>query len=142
MERSFKYRKTGRTVTVWIMLVFSLICVFAVESNASAPFWARLAVWALPALPLWILIRNPISGIVLTDETLTIAPEGKAQRIQLSDIDHLSIKEGTHNLRYKLHLRNLDVLELSYLHFPGLTRTNTEFEARGVTVRAKRGLGF
>ena len=60
----------------------------------------------------------------------------------LKDINHLAIKESQFNLMYTLHLKDLETLKMSPANFPGLRRTRTEFEARGVIVQAVRGLGF
>jgi hypothetical protein len=60
-------------------------------------------VWGLIAVCLlWILMKSPVAGFRLDDQTLTLAAWRKPREVPLSQIDHLQVQHWTDQSDVKL----------------------------------------
>ncbi len=89
-----------------------MVLAMTVAATKDAP-WYIWAIW-LPAAAMILqeLIRNPVSGIRLTRQTLILSPWQRPREVALSDIHHIEFIEWSDSTDMEVHMRSGDVIRV------------------------------
>ena len=119
---------------MWLLLVGGLgFCALALAEPAPIFVWVILA--GYNGLVLWSLIKNPIHGIRLSGDILTIAPQGENRTVALANIEYMKINDRGDSSDYILYLGDGTLISLNEIDVPSSNETARVFQDRGVEVR-------
>lgn len=133
MEKVYEYRAVGRRPTVWAAAaVFLFLLVLALYNGAP---WYVWAIWGPCAgMVLYMLICNPVSGLRLTEDRLTLSPWRTPQDIALRDIAQVEFILWSDSTDVKLHLVDGTVITTFSGDIPPRSSFTAELTRRGIPV--------
>ncbi|MBU2994690.1 hypothetical protein Q4555_05015 [Octadecabacter sp. 1_MG-2023] len=139
MSKKFEYQTKGRSKRNVSGLIFTLRLagwiVFDTQSNFH---WLILVVLVgFIAQHLWPLIRNPIYGMAISDDVVTIGVEGEIKEFALEDIKYVKVAGiGGGGITLKAHLKNGETVKARGPNLPAAHTLRKEFRSLGIDVRS------
>jgi hypothetical protein len=112
----YSYHLSGRRFGTMFALVFST-AMLGFGLFHQAPWYAMAPVWIALAMLVWVIVRNPQSGSVLTAESLTFYHSRTRETVMLRDISSMTVtnwSDGPDTVRLTLDSgRKINIPSLS-----------------------------
>lgn len=107
MTKIYSYDEPGRRPTVYLgTVVFAVVLVGAFYN--AAPWFFYLPLLGGGAMLLYMLVKNPVSGVTLYKDRLVLSPLLHPNSIPLSDIERIEIISWSDSTDMKVHLKSGD----------------------------------
>lgn len=136
MNPEFSYHRQARSVPLAVVLagVWAGLIALYVIVDASPLILGVLALFTLPGLV--DLIRNPASGLTLTDRTLSWHSGRRSAELALEEIDHMRLDTRLDfSVRASAVLRSGRKIRLPFEATPPHQAFEDALEARGIKTR-------
>ena len=105
MEPVFSYKEPGRRPATYLAaVVFALF--FGAAVTYGAEWYVYLPVVLGGVMLLYMLVKNPVSGVALLDEFLVLSAWSNPQKIPLRDIARIEIISWSDSIDMKVHLKS------------------------------------
>ena len=134
MSDVYEYRRAPNKGPIWLAFLGVVALLIAVtQFGAIQLIWL---VWAAAAVTIaWMLLPQPISGIMIDDHTLVLAAWREPRPIPLDDIAHLRVNEVGIETEVWIVFRNGDEEAIFAGDLPDIDTLITVLAVRGVPVR-------
>lgn len=133
MEEVYSYRLQGRRLVVWSSAVaIAMLCMLALYEKAP---WFIWAIW-LPcaAMLLFLLIKNPTSGVRLMRDRLILSPWQKPREIMLKDVQRVVFVSWSDSTDMEIHTADGGKIRVFSGDIPPKEPFMSKLEALGVPV--------
>jgi len=134
MSDVYEYRRGPSKGPIWLAFIgVVLLLVAVVQFGADHLMWL---VWAAGAVAIaWILLPQPVAGIRVDDDTLTLAAWRRPHPIPLDDIAHLRFRDTGLESEVSIMYRNGDQEEIFSGDLPDIDTLIGVMAKRGIPVR-------
>jgi hypothetical protein len=133
MSKAYEYRLPGRRPIVWFTLA-AVLFLLAVAWQNNAPWWAWAILLPAVAVITYMLALNPVSGIRLTQDSLTLSAWRKPQDISLGDIEAVVVTGLSDSTSVEIHLKSGEKIPTFSGDMPPASDLVAELSARDVPV--------
>jgi uncharacterized protein (DUF58 family) len=134
MADVFEYRLPARRPLIWVVLAALLTLMTVIGVTGAA--WYIWAIWGgTLLLVLYMLVVNPVSGIRLTPELLTLAAWRDPKPILLRDIAMVEIQNWSDSTDMVIHLTGGERIRAYSGDMPPKARLVRELNLRRVPVQ-------
>ena len=129
----YEYRQQARRPVVWLAAMVTGFLLGLMIWN-TAPWYIWL-VWVPASVVLLVyLVRNPVTGLRITQDALTLSPWQVPQVIALKDVRFVRIVDWTDSTDIEVHLRDGTATRLQDADIPPRRDFVAALAARGVPV--------
>jgi hypothetical protein len=137
-ETLLTFRRPARHWTTFAGLAAAVVIACAPVAIPGLPRPLPILLTALGlagiAAALAALVLNPVRGLTVTTDSITVDPEGRSRAIPLSDADHLEIASFTDSTDATLILKSGERIPLT-LRAPGVEALATALTRAGIPRR-------
>jgi hypothetical protein len=134
MSDVYEYRRAPNKGPIWLAFIGVVMLLVGVIYFEATQLQAL--VWVMGALLVsWMLLPQPISGIRIDKDHLTLAAWRKPRAIPLDDIAHLRVNEAGLNTEVAIVYRNGDVEDIFSGDLPDIDTLIAVLAERGIPVR-------
>ena len=134
MSNVYEYRRAPNKGPIWLAftgVVMLLVGVIYFEATQ-----LQALVWVMGALLVaWLLLPQPISGVRIDNDHLTLAAWRNPRPIPLDDIAHLRVSEAGLDTQVAIVYRNGDVEDVFSGDLPDIDTLIAVLAERGIPVR-------
>lgn len=104
MSVVYSYQERGRRPVTYVGAAVFLF-VFGLGIYHGVPWYFCLPVVVGGAMIFYLLIKNPISGLILQPDALVLSPWERPKSIRLAEIDKVEIISWSDSTDMKVHLK-------------------------------------
>lgn len=134
MSDVYEYRRAPNKGPIWLAFIGVVMLLVGVIYFKATQLQAL--VWVMGALLVaWMLLPQPISGIRIDKDHLTLAAWRNPRRIPLDDIAHLRVSEAGLDTQVAIVYRNGDVEDIFSGDLPDIDTLIAVLAERGIPVR-------
>ncbi|MBW4708077.1 hypothetical protein KX928_09785 [Roseobacter sp. YSTF-M11] len=133
MSETYEYRLPGRRASVWMTLAVVGLLLAVVASEVAS--WYIWLVW-MPsmAMVLYLLLKNPISGLRLTNDMLLLSAWRNPQALLLQDIAKIRFIDWRDGSDMEVHLHSGEVIQAISSDIPPRSSFVRALHQRGIPV--------
>ena len=133
MQEVYSYRLQGRRFAVWLIsIIVAMLCMLALYEKAP---WFIWAIWLPSAsMLLFLLIKNPTSGVRLMRDRLILSPWQKPREVMLRQIKRVVFVSWSDSTDMEIHLTDGKKLRVFSGDIPPKEPFMQKLEGLGVPV--------
>jgi len=134
MSDVYEYRRGPSKGPIWLAFIgVVLLLVAVIQYDADHLMWL---VWAAAAVMIaWMLLPQPVAGIQVDDDTLTLAAWRQPRAIPLDDIAHLRYSDTGIEPEVSVVFRNGEEEDIFSGDLPDIDTLIRVMAKRGIPVR-------
>lgn len=136
MTELYAYREQGRRPIVWLAAAacVGMICVGLYHEES----WLLMTpVYAAGAMLLYMLVKNPVSGVQLFEDRLIMSPWSAPQTVMLDQLAKIEFVEWSDSTDMNLHLKSGDVVKVAQSNIPPRTAILPTLESLNISVETR-----
>ena len=110
MSMIYSYQEKGRRPATYLAAAVFLV-MFGVGIYHGAEWYFCLPVVLGGAMIFYLLVKNPISGVVVQPDALVLSPWQSPQSIRVAEIEKVEIVSWSDSTDMKVHLKTGETIE-------------------------------
>lgn len=133
MTTLYEYRLSGRRPAIWgAGAVFLVISLLMASEGAALVIWIPVLLGG--AMILWALIRNPVNGVQVTEDSLILSPWSHPRLIPLSQIEAVKYREWSDSTDMHIWLKSGETIRVAPMDMPPVAGLQSALAGTGIRI--------